>query len=545
MKPRSQSLQQSPLQMVTSSKFGRYPKISNEKVYNMFISDEWLVNYAGYKKIDEIEYPGKGRGLFNSTKFNHLIMVIDDNVYIIDNGLSTTRIATIETYSGDVFIAENDANQIAICDKKDLYIFNYVANTFVKVPASTMGFTPGYIDFQNGYFIAPDINNPSWHLSAPNDGTSWPVITTGRFQTKPDNPVACVRAPGRGNQLFVIGKTVTEIWTDVGYQLFPYQRNSSVNIDYGCLNAATIAASDTFIIWLGSNEKSGLSIMYSSGGDVKSISTDGINYKLSQLKSPESSYGFLFKQDGHLFYQLTFSDPQDNLTLVYDFNTDKFFFLCDEDMNHHIAKRMAYFNNNYYFVSFTNGNLYKSSSDYTTYDGKEIPRIVVCPTIRSIDNSPFVANSVEFTIEQGMENEESLFEIPSTYKGTISSSSDFPISPSAGDYYKVIVNSVVDNDITKTNTGKSFSLNQEIVWNSDERKYNVVQDLTPRVDISISRDGGYSFGNSIGMMLNKVANRKNRFVAFNLGYCNEFTPQFRMWGTSRFVVNNGLVSIYQ
>ena len=40
--------------IVGSSTFGRYKKISSEKTYNMFVSDEWLVNTAGYQKVYEL-----------------------------------------------------------------------------------------------------------------------------------------------------------------------------------------------------------------------------------------------------------------------------------------------------------------------------------------------------------------------------------------------------------------------------------------------------------------------------------------------------------
>jgi len=544
MAKRSQTLNELPLKMVCSNVFGRYPKISTQKVYNMFQTDGWMVNYAGYKKADTIEDSGRGRGIFNSTKFNHLIIVIDNNVYIIDSFLFVTKVGALDTFNGDVFIAENDASQIAICDKKDIYIYDYKLSTFTKVSSTTLGFTPGYVDFQDGYFIAPDTNGPTWHLSAPNNGLSWSALDKGGFQTKPDNPVACVRFPGRGSVLFVMGSTVTEIWQDVGSQLFPYQRSSAINIDYGCLNASTIAAGDSFIIWLGVNEKSGPTILMSTGGDATQISNDGINYKLAQLKNPKNAYGFLFKQDGHLFYQLTFPGAEDNFTLIYDISLQKFYFLCDEYMNCHIAKRMAYFNNKYYFISFNDGNLYVSDSTYTTFDGKEIPRIIIPDGVRQHDASQFIVNSVSFIIEQGMENEESLFAVPNLYKGAINTSADFPVAgtPVSGWYYTVEALSVTDNDPTKTNTGQSF-VPCEIVWNGT--RWDTIQALTPRVDLSLSRDGGVSFGNSVGMWLQPVSKRQNKFVYFNLGFCNEFVPQFRFWGTSRFVVNDGIVAIYQ
>jgi hypothetical protein len=470
MSKRGQHLQELPVNIVGSTVFGRYPKISVEQTFNMIISDDFLVPYAGYKQILSLSSEGSGRGIFNSSKVGKMFVVINSNIYSIDANLNYQFINTIDTTTGDVFIDENDNNQIAFCDRDSMYIYNYSTGDFQK---AALDFIPGYVCFQDGYFIAPDINSARWELSALNNGLSWPAAPNqvGGFQTKPDNPVACVRLPGKGNSLLVMGKTVTEHWVDVGYQLFPYQRTSGYNIDYGCLSPATIAYGDNFVIWLGINEKSGPVIMYSSGGEVQQISNDGINFKFAQLTKPEDSSAFLFKQDGHLIYQITFKT--DNFSLIFDFNTKKFFTLCDDYMNYHIAKKVVFFNNTYYFISFNDGNLYELNTKYTANEGKEIPRVRVTNSIRLPDSSQFIINNLEMVIEEGTDA------------------------------------------------------------------------LLQRVDLSISTDGGVSFGNIVGQDLNKLGKRHNRLVFWNLGLANEVVYQARFWATGRFVVGNGATSIYQ
>jgi hypothetical protein len=400
MKSKSPISKSLPLDIVGSTKFGRYPKISIEQTYNMIISDGFMVPFAGHELVSLIAPNGQGRGIYSSTRFEHMILVIDNGVYTVNTNLSVSKIATIDTFDGDVFIDENNAGQIAICDKSNIYIFNYVANTFAK---ASIDFLPGYICFQDGFFIAPDQLTAQWRLSDPNNGLNWPddAPNVGEFQTKPDRLVATLRFPGKGNLLMVFGKTVTEQWYDTGSQLFPYQKNTFANIDYGCLNAATIASNDDMVVWLGSNEKSGPVIMYTTGGNAQRVSNDGIDFKFAQLNNPTNAYGFLYKQDGHILYQITFPDPRDNLTYLFDFTTQKIFTLSDEYMNFHIAKKIVFFNNSYYFVSFSDGNLYEINTRFTTYNGAEIPRIRVCAPIRLPDQSRFVINNVTFTIEQG------------------------------------------------------------------------------------------------------------------------------------------------
>jgi hypothetical protein len=388
-----------PIKVVGGNEFGRYPKISVAETYNMIVSDGMLVDYAGYSK--KLDLGGIGRGFFSSARFGNMIAVISNKIYVISPNLTGELITTIDTSIGDVFIDENEKQEIAICDKKDIYIFNYGASTITK---SVLDFVPGYVCYQNGYFIAPDTENPVWRLNDLVTTTSWPndANHVGTFQTKPDIPLACFRFPGRGNVLFVMGSIGAESWFDLGQQLFPYQRSSGFNIDYGCANQATIAFGDTIVVWLAINEKSGPVIVMSDGNDVKTISNDGINFKLAQLKNPKDSYGFLFKQDGHLIYQLTFNT--DNLSYIYDFTTQMFFTVCNQYMDKHIAKRVVFFNNAYYFISSEDGGIYEFDTQSSTLDGEEMPRIRVTPPIRSPDNTPFIANSATFLVEQGDSN---------------------------------------------------------------------------------------------------------------------------------------------
>lgn len=387
-----------PLKMVTSNKFGRYKKISAEKTFNMFITDDWLVSFPGYEQVQTIVSAGEGRGLFNSVRAGSMFQVSNNEFNEISTALTVRPRGTLATDGGDISMAENLADEIAICDKKNLYIYNYNTGVFSTV---ALDFIPDYVDFQDGYFIAAVQGEPKWRLSALNNGLSWPAApeNVGEFESKADNVKAVIPIPGKQNQLLVMGGIITQAWTNVGASLFPYQLTTAFNIDYGCINPDTIAKGDNFVIWLGINDKSGPAILLSEGGPVVQISTDGINSELQRLTKPEDSYGVLFKQDGHIFYILTL--VTDNVTYLYDITAKKFFFLTDKNMDHFIVKKLVYFNGKYYFISFTDGNLYELSSEITTYDGDEIPRVSVLAPFRLVDSSSFIADFASFTMEQG------------------------------------------------------------------------------------------------------------------------------------------------
>ena len=84
---RGQNFKQVPLEIAGSSTFGRYPKVSSSKTINMFLSDNFLVDYAGYEVVIEASQfnNGKvGRGIHTSTKLKKLITVVDNGVYLVD-----------------------------------------------------------------------------------------------------------------------------------------------------------------------------------------------------------------------------------------------------------------------------------------------------------------------------------------------------------------------------------------------------------------------------------------------------------------------------
>lgn len=502
-----------PLEIAGSTKFGRFPKISNEQTFNMILSDNWLVPFAGYRNVVSISNTGQGRGIYTSTKLNFMFAVIDASVYKFDAALNKTLIGKLNTFTGDVFISENNGGQIAFTDQQNIYIYDTQASPLPTFTVATFPGTPGYLTFQNGFFIAPDIATNFWYLSPLNNGHTWVSNsqTQGAVQTKPDHAVACIRFPGRGNLLMVFGSTIGEQWYNVSSQLFPYQRSQSTNIDYGCINPASIAESDIIVCWIASNEKAGPTIMYTEGGDIKKISTDGIDFKLAELTQPANVYGFMFRQDGHLFYVVTW--PADNVSYAYDFNTDKFYTLCDENMNAFIVKRIAFFNEKYYFVSIRDGNLYQLSSDIPVYDygnGKiiDIPRIRVTPPIQMPDQSRFVAGYSGFTIEQGQFNYD--------YRDTT-----FAIGMEGGS------NEIGTEDGIALGGGYNYRTN------------------VPRIDMSLSKDGAQSFGSFVSINMNREGVRANRLMWWRLGAANELIHQYRFYGMNRFVANSGICGVYQ
>jgi hypothetical protein len=497
-----QEINDMPLTMVGGSSFGRYQKISNAQTWNFLVSDGFLVPYAGYKNVVTTASQAIGRGLYSSYRGNFMLAVIGDVVYRISTTLVPTPVATLATTTGDVYIAENNNSEIAITDGTYIYVYNYNTGIFSSsVPGAinfiTFGYqNPGYISFQNGRLIVVSLQTAIWVLSGLNDATQWTLgggnpSYAGSLQSKPDFVQAAVPMPGGGNNLLLFGRNVTEQWQQTASALFPYQRGSSFNVDYGCLNASTVASLNSFVVWLAVNEQSGPVIMVCNGSSIKSITTDGIAYRLSNLSDPTNCTAFLFMQDGHLIYQFTFIT--DNVSYAYDFNTGLFFNVSDPNLNYHIAREVVYFNNSYYFVSLDGPDIYLFDSSiysatYSSTNIQQIPRIRITPPVRLPNQHMFIIKSASFTMENGL---------PNAFNATTAVESSLPVF-----------------------TAESF------------------------ITLSISRDGGENFGNSLRYDMNPTGMRKNRINFQRLGQANDATLQFSFYGLERFVLTDGLIAIY-
>lgn len=531
-------VQEVPIQMAGGTHYGRYNKISDEATWNCIVSDGALIPYAGYKRIIELSPNAEGRGIYTSYRGNFILVIIGQSVYRLNynNGnFQSVFIGSLETNTGDTYISENNNGQIAITDTNFLYIYNYATPTSPLLQSNAPGggitFTfqnPGYISFQNGQLIIACEGTTNWVLSDFNDATSWPTTAAfvGSLQSKPDFIQAAVPVPGGANNLLVFGHNVAEMWQSTGNALFPYQKNSTFASDYGCINPSTIASLKDTIVWLGVNEQSGPVLMKSTGNTVVSISTDGIDFKIGNLINPDNCTGFLFQQDGHLIYQFTF--PDDNLSYAYDFNTELFFCVSDENLNYHIARQVVYFGptNDYYFVSLNGGNVYEFNSDnpdaeYSPDNIGRFPRIRITTPFRLPTQRMFIIKSFGFTIEQGQPNivTQETHTTPSIYTDLLTEDGDF-IATEEGE---LISTEAVSGGVT-TNT----------LTTSESKVY-----------LAISRNGGTSFGNFYPKDMNPTGDYKSRFIWQRLGQANDCTLQIRFVGPIRFVAFDGLMEVYQ
>jgi len=531
-----------PVRLVGSSVFGRYPTISPERTYNLFISssgdgeEEWLVNFPGYREVLNLIAEGaEGRGIYHSVRGNFILAVAGADVFRIDQfSSSATNLGAMTSSTGEVFFDENLSSQICFVDGTKARIYNYLnfpaAFSDAVFDAHSSDFQPNYVIYHNTYFIFGN-------ALTTNAGSNWVIYESGAdgmsanaykltwvqtlaLQTKPDFAKAVLRIPGKGNNIIVFGTTVAEIWSNVGGAQV-YQRNSSVNIDYGAASVATIAASEEVVAWLGINEKSSPALMVMEGGNALPISTDGLDALLETVDFPADSTAILYREGGHLFYIITFFNPADDFSIMYDFKTKKLFDLTDWDFTAYPARQVVYFGNKTYFLNFKNGCISEISSNITTYD-----------VLASSENMDYISYDIP---QIRISNTHRVANRPEKFKIKL-----FTFVMESGTTPNTSNQMVCEGYIITEDTS-------QVIYTEDghpiltEAGFCTIN--LPRVDLTISKNGGITYSNTVSYLLKATADYQNQPRFNNLGYAQQINYQMRFWGSGRKVIKNGTMEI--
>ena len=536
--------------MSGSSTFGIHPKISAERTYNMYLSDEWLVNFAGYKKV--VQFPsgtidpvtgtdipitvGEGRGIFHSIRGNLMVVVINQKVFVLDSNLAIITLPTdLDTTTGEVFIDENLSQQICIVDGLNAYIYNWsLAPNLTKQTINAANLIPNFVVFHNTYFLFGNAlttaNGNLWWAYERATDTTIQAVTGGAassfsLQTKPDFALAVIRLPSQSDNVLVFGRAVCELWSAIG-GLQNYRRISTINIDSGCVSISTIASSEDSVFWLGRTQNNAPVIMRFRNNSHEQISSDGWDIAFQNVVEPEKSTAAIYRQNGHIFYQLTFFGSSDNFTICYDLETNKFFDLTDQYLNYHPARETTYFNKKWYFVGINKPFLYEQSTKFFVIDESlgedntpadkfiwDMQYIRITNTIRNETTGRFRLNSISFPIQQGFDPQ-----------CTGSHASDYIVMED--DTTDIIETELGSPLITETSLG------------------DFIDAQCPRIDLSFSKDGGYTWSNTYSRQLQALGHRRNILTWNNLGVANEITCKFRIWTRAPVIINNGVAEVY-
>ncbi len=208
-------------------------------------------------------------------------------------------------------------NQALIIASGQGYIFNTSTNAFTGPLGG--GFPAGIAVmgcFSDGFFIVLD-QTGTIHLSALEDGTSWPGTAVAQKSTTSDKTVAIAV---NQDLLWLFGTKTTQPWFNAGLPVFPFTPVQSALIEQGILAANSICLLDNTIFWLGGDVR-GNAVMWRADGYLpRRVSTQGPETAWQGVLSNANALGdtecFGYQEYGHNY--LVVSSPTANMTWVLD-----------------------------------------------------------------------------------------------------------------------------------------------------------------------------------------------------------------------------------
>jgi len=256
---------------------------------------------------------GQCRGSFAASNGRGFILS-GATLYEIDYGGVATSRGNLLTSSGNITLAENGF-QLAICDGSKLYIFTYATNILELVTSPNIPIA-GTVTFIDGYFVVNKVGTGSFYISSLYDGLTWAALDFATAESSPDPLLRVFNALG---QLWLLGMTTSEIWTNTGAAAFPFQKISGGKLDAGIAAPNTAIAISNSILFLAQDEYGSYTVVQTTSVSPKEVSTAPINILLQNANNIDEVVAYAYQHDGHVFYVLTGGGL--DTSLVYDLTT--------------------------------------------------------------------------------------------------------------------------------------------------------------------------------------------------------------------------------
>ena len=390
----------------------RSPEMDNRKVVNYYISYDqdgtkpMMFNpTAGYviKYILNLS-TNSVRALYSdqNSAYSYALAFASNVVYLLSNSTRSIPVGEITTSGGFIGVTSS-TSQVLFVDGAFGYVYDIAAQTITRITDDNFPINPLDAVFFNGYFVALEGQSNQWFVSDAGSALTWPDQNGVVFNAKADTLQGCAAV---SNSLFIFGNYTTEVWYPQAQGTFPFSYNSNLLFEYGCIATGSIAEGQGVLIWL-AGDKNGVGSVYMTlGTQPEKISTQAIDLAIRGFSRVDDAIGFIYKEAGHIFYQLTF--PTANKTLLVDItptNGDKtWVYLEQKDGDRHIANCHTYFNKQHLIGSYETASLYTLSSLILTNNGEIVRRSVQGATYESQTYVRSIFHKFEVNFQGGIGN---------------------------------------------------------------------------------------------------------------------------------------------
>lgn len=250
----------------------------------------------------------------------------------------------------------------------------------------------------NNYLIGDALSTSNTNLGGSGSGFVYTVSSIGGNAFDPLDLAAKVGYSDKlatlivmHQEIWLLGFLTTEIWYNSGAADFTFQQMPQGFTDHGIAAIYSLCEQDTNTYWLSQDRQGQAIVVRGNAYASLRISTFAIENEFSTYSTISDAVGFVYQQEGHIFYFLTF--PTANKTWVYDQSSELWHERAWTDsqgnLNRHRTNCAANVYGQIAVGDWENGNLYSFNLTNNTDFGGPITRIRAFP--HSVNESNRIA----------------------------------------------------------------------------------------------------------------------------------------------------------
>ena len=471
------------------------------------------------------------RGLHTMSGNQILIAVSGANVYSVNTSMVATLIGTLASVSGQVSISDNITTNNGltayIVDGGNRYTWIAATNTFATVSSADGPWQGANVTDQvDNYFLYNEPGTQNWACS--NLGTASSSLAL--YGTADGSSDLLVSLIVDRRQVYLLGETTTEVWTDVGNVIagittFPFQRVPGTSSQSGINARFSLARFGDSFVCVAKDTRGNGTIEMMQGYTWVRISTHAVEQSLIDQYTADA-IAYTYQIEGHEMYVVTF--PSVNLTWVYDLSTKswhKWLAFANGVYGRHRSNCGAFFADNYIVGDYENGKLYSIQNDVYTEDGATIRRLRRAPhLVADFQRQYFDELQIQFQpgvglgVTPGYDSEGIITELLNV--------------PPAGPSYQLIAEfnweylATESGDEITTEAGDGFESLVTFAYTGPDtagaeivtEQYPATPGYDPQAMLRWSSDGGSTWSSEHWTSIGKMGQYSNRAIWRRLGF---------------------------
>lgn len=236
------------------------------------------------------------------------------------------------------------------------------------------------VDIVDNYFVYNNPNSQQWGAS----NLLSPISSNLSFSSKDGSPDDLVALIADHREVYLMGESSSEVWTDVGAFPFPFQRIPGTSTQHGIAAPFSLARFGNSFCYVSRNNRGEAQIMQMNGYVPTRISTHAVENSITG-QYIDDAIAWTYQLEGHECYVVTF--PTVGITWAFDLASGmwhKWLYTNNRGQyERHRGNCCATFKGTVYVGDYSNGQIYKLDRQNYTDNGQTIRRLRRAPHLVS------------------------------------------------------------------------------------------------------------------------------------------------------------------